>query len=122
MAISPLGSANTLYSAFQLKQANVVAEQKAQQADNLRQSYEAAKQQADVAKQREKKLYEDTGQADQTASNAKNTAQDLQARTVTVASSAPENLFALHQSTKSNLTPYDITQQIVKGSLVNTTA
>lgn len=121
--ITSLNTSGALYPAFQLKQANAVAEQKAQQADNLRLSYEQAKRQADAAKQREQKLYADTNQAEQTAGNAKTTAQDLQAKTGAIANNAPESLFALYQSTQTNtLTPYDITQRIVKGSLVNTKA
>jgi hypothetical protein len=122
MITSSLGASSTLSSAFQLKQANVIAEQKAQQADNLRQSYELAKQQADAAKKQEQKRHTEYTTAEQSAKESKSYANELQAKTGVALQTNPESLFALHQSTKSNITPYDITQRIVKGSLVNTTA
>jgi multidrug efflux pump subunit AcrA (membrane-fusion protein) len=125
MAISSLSSSsNTLYSAFQLKQANAIADQKAQQADSLRQSYEVAKQQADAAKQQEQKRQSEYQSAAETATSSQNYAQDLKAKQgqTTGQSKPPEDLFALYQSAKPTLTPYDITQRIVKGSLVNTKA
>jgi len=122
MITSSLGTSSTLSSAFQLKQANVMAEQKSQQADVLRQSYELAKKQADSAKKQEQKRYDEYTVAEQGASDAKSNVSDLQAKKGVSLQTNPEALFALHQSTKSSITPYEISQRIVKGSLVNTTA
>ncbi len=120
--ITSLSTSSTLSSAFQLKQANGIAEQKSRQADVLRQSYELAKQQAKSAKKQEQKRYNEYTAAEQTAADSKSHANDLQANKGVSLQTNPESLFALHQSSKSNITPYEISQKIVKGSLVNTTA
>ena len=125
MITSSLGTPNTGLSAFQLQQANTAAEQKMRQADELRQSYEIAKKQADAAKQQEQNRKVAYVDAQEKANNLASYATDLQASQKRVqqpvTNTNTSNLAALDQATKPTLTPYDITQKIV-GRYVNTSA
>lgn len=129
MITSSLGTPNTGLSAFQLQQANAAAEQKMRQADGLRQSYEAAKKQADAAKQQEANKKVAYVNAQEKANDLANYATDLQtsqkksAQPTTNATAADNttDLSALNPNAKPILTPYDITQKIV-GRYVNTSA
>lgn len=125
MITSSLGAPNTGLSAFQLQQANTAAEQKMRQADELRQSYEVAKKQADAAKQQEENRKVAYVDAQEKANNLASYATDLQASQKRaqqpVINTNTPNLAALDQATKPTLSPYDITQKIV-GRYVNTSA
>ncbi|MCI4410857.1 MAG: hypothetical protein JHC38_04200 [Thiotrichales bacterium] len=128
MITPSLGAPNIGLSAFQLQQANAAAEQKMRQADSLRQSYEAAKKQADAAKQQEENKKVAYINAQEKANDLASYATDLQTSqkktaqsTNLTAANHATDLSALNLETKPNLTPYDITQKIV-GRYVNTSA